>query len=332
MIKPLVTAFTLTTAALPVAAACTGESYFDRLTAEQRSTLDQAVADIPFSEGLIWTATKDADTITVVGTMHIFDPRLEAIRARVADAVTSSDIVLVEATPEDEAALQELIVTDPGRLFIVDGPTLPEQLDPETWEMIAAAATERGIPGFMAAKMQPWYLSLMLAIPPCAMTDMAAGVRGLDQMIMDDATAAGVPLQAVESFMTLFEIFQTETLEDQVDMLRVNLMTPDLQQEMFVAMLDRYFAEDVGRLWEMSRLAVSEIPELDPVEGAAMFAEMEEGLLNQRNRNWIPVILEATEAHDEIVLAVGAAHLIGDEGVLQLLQNDGWTLTRQTSP
>ena len=115
--------------------------------------LDQAVADIPFPEGLIWTATKGADTITVVGTMHIFDPRLEAIRAKVKDNVTDADLVLVEATPEDEAALQELIVTDPGRLFIVDGPTLPEQLDPETWEMIAAAATERGIPGFMAAKM-----------------------------------------------------------------------------------------------------------------------------------------------------------------------------------
>jgi len=328
MIKRLIAAFALASVGLPAAAQCVGANYLDRLSPAQTQTLDAAVADMPFASGLVWTARKADDTITVVGTMHIYDPRLEAIRARVADAVAGADLILLEATPEEEAQLQELIVTDPGRLFIVDGPTLPERLDEETWDMIAAAATDRGIPAFMAAKMQPWYLSLTLAIPTCAMADLTAGVRGLDQMIIDDGMAAGVPLQAVEPFTTLFDIFQTETLDEQIDMLRVNLMTPDIQQEMFVAMLDRYFAEDVGRLWEMSRIALSDVPDLDPAEAAEMFAQMEDGLLVQRNLNWIPVILEATEAHDDIVLAVGAAHLIGEQGVLQLLQDDGWVLTQ----
>ncbi len=111
-------------------------------------------------------------------------------------------------------------------------------------------------------------------------------------------------------------------------MLRVNLLAPDIQQQMFVAMLDRYFAEDVGRLWEMSRLAMADIPDLDPAESSVMFSEMQEALLSERNRNWMPVIADATNTHNEIVVAVGAAHLIGDQGVLQLLANDGWTLAR----
>lgn len=319
--------FTLT--ALPSAAACVGESYLDLMSDAQRAELSAAVAETPYAEGLIWTAEKSDSTITVVGTMHIYDPRLEEIRAKLNNTVANADLILLEATAEDEAKLQELLVREPDRLFIVDGPTLPELLDEDTWQLIASAASERGIPSFMAAKMQPWYLSLTLAVPSCAMSDMMEGARGLDHMISADAEAAGVPMQGVEPYTTLFDIFKDDSFDEQVDMLRISMLVPDLQQQMFVAMLDRYFAEDVGRLWEMSRIAISDVPEIDPTEGEAMFAEMEEALLNQRNRNWIPVITEATQSNDNIVVAVGAAHLIGDQGILRLLENEGWDLTRQ---
>lgn len=318
----------LSLVALPASAACSGESYLDRMTAGQQMQLSAAVADMPYAEGLIWTATKDSAAITVVGTMHIYDARLKDLRTKLAKTITGADLVMLEATPEEEAKLQNLITTDPGRLFIVDGPTLPELVDEETWQLIASAASERGIPSFMAAKMQPWYLSLTLAVPSCAMSDMMQGVRGLDHMIMQDAEAAGVPMQAVEPYTTLFDLFEEDSFDEQIDMLRASMLVPDLQEQMFVAMLDRYFAEDIGRLWEMSRIAMSDVPNLDPVEANAMFDEMEDALLKTRNRNWIPVITEASETHDNILLAVGAGHLIGNEGVLRLLENEGWTITR----
>ena len=118
-------------------------------------------------------------------------------------------------------------------------------------------------------------------------------------------------------------------MDEQIDMLRLSLLAPETQQQQFIAMLDSYFDGAVGRLWEMSRLAVADLPGLDPETGAALFDEMEESLLNQRNRDWMPVIAAAMENHDRIVAAFGAAHLIGDEGVLQLLENDGWTLQRR---
>jgi uncharacterized protein YbaP (TraB family) len=316
------------TLGLSATAACVGDSYFDLMTDAQRADLSASVADMPYAEGLTWTATKGADTLTIVGTMHIYDPRLELIRGKIANALQSADLVMLEATPAEEAELQRLVTTDPGRLFIVDGPTLPERLDEETWQMVADAATQRGIPSFMAAKMQPWYLSLTLAIPTCAIQEMISGVSGLDKMITQDAIDAGIPMQAVEPVTTLFDLFDGQTIEEQIDMLRVNMLAPDLQQQMFVSMLDLYFAEDVGRLWDMSRIAIADMPELDPAEGMAMFDEMQDALLDSRNRNWIPVITKATEDHDNIIIAVGAAHLIGDQGILQLFENEGWTITR----
>ncbi|SFS20303.1 TraB/GumN family protein [Yoonia litorea] len=324
-----VCAFTISTLfAAPVAAQCLGESYFDTMSAAQRAALDAQVADMPYAEGLTYEATRGDDRLVIVGTMHIYDPRLEIIRARIIEEVRNADLVMLEATAKEEQQLQEMISRNPELIFIVDGPTLPERLDEETWQMILAAAAERNIPSFMAAKMQPWYLSLMIAIPTCAMGDMLNGAQGLDKMIAADARAAGVPRQAVEPYTTLFSLFEDAPVEEQIDMLRVNMLSPDLQRGMFVAMLDRYFAEDVGRLWEMGRIAMADLPNVSPEEGMAMFDEMEESLLKTRNRNWIPVITEATEAYDNIVVAVGAGHLIGQEGVLQLLENEGWQITR----
>ncbi|KQB96366.1 hypothetical protein AL073_10265 [Loktanella sp. 1ANDIMAR09] len=314
--------------AFPAAAVCVGDSYLDQLTPQQEAQLSAAVADMPYSEGLIWTATKGTTEITVVGTMHIYDPRLGALRAQLAERVATADLVLLEATPKEEAQLEELITREPDRLFLVDGPTLPELVDEETWQLILAAAGERGIPSFMAAKMQPWYLSMTLAVPSCAMADMMAGARGLDQMIIEDAQAAGVPMQAVEPYTTLFDLFGDDNMDEQISMLRISMLVPELQQQMFVSMLDSYFAEEIGQLWELSRLAMSDVPGMDPAAGNAMFDEMEESMLNIRNRNWIPVITDAAKGRDDIVVAVGAGHLIGEQGVLQLLENEGWTITR----
>ena len=314
--------------ALPASAQCVGDSFYDLLSAGEKAELEASLVDMPYAEGLTWTATRGDDTLTIIGTMHVFDPRLEVIRAKMGEAVQTADLIMLEATPAEEAALQEMITTDPGRLFIVDGPTLPERLDEETWQMVSDAATERGIPVFMAAKMQPWYLSLTLAIPPCAMQEMLSGVSGLDKMIIADAKAAGVPMQALEPFTVLFDLFEGQSIEEQIDMLRVNMLDPALQQQMFVSMLDLYFTQEVGKLWNMSRIAIAQMPDLDPAEGMEMFAQMQEALLDRRNRNWMPVIEEATQTHDDVVLAFGAAHLVGDQGVLQLLEDAGWTITQ----
>ncbi len=318
----------LTFLGLPAAAQCVGTSYLDQMSPAQRADLAEATQALPYAQGTLWTAMRDDRTITIIGTMHIYDPRLEPIYAQMKDEIEGADLILLEATPEEEAELQELVISDPDLLFITDGPTLPTLLDEETWGLIAAAATDRGIPGFMAAKMQPWYLSLVLSIPPCATQDMLSGDLGLDHMISAGAIEAGVPMQALESVTTLFELFTSSPIDEQIDMLMINLANPEVQQQLFVSMLDSYFAQDVGTLWEMSRIAMTEVPGMNAETAADVFDEMEQSLLITRNLNWMPVIADAVAQHDELVVAVGAAHLIGDFGILRLLENDGWTLTQ----
>ena len=146
----------LATFAAPVAAQCTGASYLDRMGDAQRAELAASVAEMPYAEGLTYFATRGDDRLTIVGTMHIYDARLEIIRTRVSADVRSADLVLLEATSAEEQQLKDMITANPGLIFIVDGPTLPELLEEEVWQQLLQAASERNIPCFIAAKMQPW--------------------------------------------------------------------------------------------------------------------------------------------------------------------------------
>ena len=67
-----------------------------------------------------------------------------------------------------------------------------------------------------------------------------------------------------------------------------------------------------------------------PDEAQTMLDETNEALLAQRNRDWLPVILEAAATTEgPVIAAFGAAHLPGHAGVARLLEEDGFTLTRE---
>lgn len=319
--------FCLCLMAAPAVAQCSGPSLIERLDSSERIELDAAIADMPFAEGIFWQAERDGHKIIIVGTMHIADPRLDPIMDRIMPLLAGSDRLLLEMTPREQTAMQAALAEDPSLMFLTDGPTLPALLDEETWKALADAASDRNIPPLIAAKFRPWFLMLSLSMPTCAMGYLDQVQNGLDQMLMAAAKDGNVPMRALEPWDTIFTLFEQETLEEQLAFLRMGMLDAELQEEMFVGMLDGYFSGNVAEVWELSRLSLRYIPGIDPTDAEALF-EMTEGvLLADRTRAWIPVIERVADRHDQIMVAAGAAHLPGNDGMLALLQAQGWTIS-----
>lgn len=314
------------TAGTAAAQSCAGASLLDRLDPAARAVLAEAAEATPFGEGLFWQATRGEDRITLIGTMHLPDPRHDALVARAEPLIARADLLLLEMTPEEMDEMNAAMVADPGRIYLTEGPTLIDLMAPEDWALVAEAARLRQIPPFMAARFRPWFLMLTLSIPPCAMEDFASGGGGLDVMLMDLAEGAGVPMRALEPWDTLFTLMDEVPEQEQLDLVMSGLLDPQLQTEMFVAMLDGYFAGDVATIWGLTRVGMDLVPGLSEAEKDEMMALTEDLLLDRRNRAWMEGIDAAVAEADEIVVAVGAAHLPREIGVLRLLQEDGWTI------
>ena len=153
-------------------AQCDGVDLRATLTEPEQAEIAARLDGVPFTQGNHWTATRDGRSIHVIGTMHIDDPRMDAVAERLAPLIATADAVLVEATLEDQKQLQIEISTNPDLAFLT-GQTLIDLLPADKWETLAAAAKARGIPSFMAAKFQPWYLSLILSMSPCTLQELS---------------------------------------------------------------------------------------------------------------------------------------------------------------
>lgn len=312
---------------LPAFAQCRGENLLQSMPAADRAKLDALIAKHPYPTGNLWRAVKGDSTIHLMGTFHLSDPRFESYLKPLWPVVESADLILLEADRKAMEQLKTATLNDPTLLFIGDGPTLIDRLPPEEWDRVNTQMSARGIPGFLASKMQPWYVAMMLSIPPCAMAGIAAQ-NGVDQRIMARAAAENIPTRALEAYDVVFSALGGDDAEDELDMVRLGLAGADEGDAMIATLTAAYLAGNHRAIWELSRSQAMEVQATTDLDGAKMFAEMEVKLLTERNINWMPVIMAAADETDNILVAVGAAHLSGTDGVLYLLEQAGYALTR----
>lgn len=307
-------------------ATCNGTDLRTRLTADQTAELDALMRDMPYPDGNHWVAHKGGQTIHLIGTIHVADPRLPAVVDALAAVIASADALLVEATEVEEAQLKDAMANRPELISLTSGPTLIDLMPPEAWAKLAQAASERGIPPFMAAKFQPWYLSLVLGMPPCIMRTMKEGGEGLDKALLHIAQDNNVPTTALEPFDTLFTLMGQDPLEEQVALLQVGVESVAQSEDMTATLIEQYFDEDHGAIMPLNRVMARSWVNLPDAEFDAVFDDMIDTLITQRNANWLPRI---TAAQGVTVVAVGAAHLSGTHGLLNLLADEGYALRRQ---
>lgn len=314
-------------APLAAQAACGGRDLIADLPEATRADLLTAVDAVPFPRGNLWRATRDDDVLTIVGTFHLDDPRHLSTMARLAPLIDTARTVLVEAGPDEEAELKANIGRDPSLMFIVTGPTLPESLDADTWGRLQTALRDRSIPPFLGAKMQPAYLSMILGVPPCAVDALSGGDNGLDKKVIEYASEKAIPVQALEPYDTVFKVFSGMTSDEQLEMLKLSLALDGQAEDVFATIRNTYFTEDSRMMWEFSRWQTLQTGLIDPARVDAEYAEMEEALMASRNRAWIPVIEEALNRGPAFA-AFGALHLSGQDGVLALLERNGFRIDR----
>ncbi|MEO0917797.1 MAG: TraB/GumN family protein [Pseudomonadota bacterium] len=308
--------------AMTAAQSCGTRDLISELSSERLAEL-QALTEVrPYPEGNLYRAEAPGSSVTVVGTLHLPDPRHAETVEAVRSAITGADLLILEATSEAQKDIQAMTANQPELFFLTEGPTLIDLLSEDEWARLTNELAAYGIPGFMASKFQPWFLGMTLAIPPCALTAVQQGERGLDGLLEKVARDAGTPIAELDDIEALMALLSSDPLERQIEGLRMWLdMKVDGSAEI-TTMVERYFQGKAREAVEFSRLLLEErnIP-------IAMFDDMMQSILEDRNAAWEPMIIEWVAGKDA-VLAVGAAHLSGESGVLRALERAGYTITR----
>ncbi|MCM2562679.1 TraB/GumN family protein [Lutimaribacter sp. EGI FJ00015] len=304
----------------PALALCEGSDLIAELPAETRASLDAAVAETPYPEGLLWQATRGDTRLTIFGTYHIRHKRTEAHANALAPVIARADAAYFEMNRDDKARTQRAFGSDPSLMFITQGPTLPDLLSEAEWQLFKTQMEARGFPSFMAAKMKPIWGSMMLGIGPCQARSGALDAEGIDMALAESAATQGVPDLSLEDWRTVMTLTDGYDMDEQLEMLRLSFAFADHADDLQHTLLQRYLSGEIALLWEYSRLLSVEQGGKTAVEE---FAQFEDILLTQRNRAWVELLQEQS---GDIFIAAGAAHLPGENGVLQLLEQQGFDI------
>jgi uncharacterized protein len=259
----------------------------------------------PIARPFHFLAEKNGQRLHVLGTVH-----LGIAPSRLPDSVWKA----VEGSPIFAMETDTHDVTEQfDALMRKDGTTLDQELGAEYWAKLEAALGAQLAEGIKGMKTSVAVILLQVRAMP--MTEP------MDEVLRTRAAAAGARVEFLEEAS-----FQDALLEKWLDVRALRSTLDDLEgtDEALRQLLTAYARGDEVAVSSLStdRTAWAASGRTD-----AEFDEMNREILLDRNASWIAP-LEKLAGEGEVFCAVGAAHLFGAGGVLELLETRGWTIAR----
>lgn len=303
---------------------CRGQNLIEQMPPGEREALMARAEDVPFGRGLLWRAELEGRVITLFGSFHLPHSQTRAHEQRIMPLADAAEITFFEMNAEDVARFESDMQTAPDLMFVDHGDaTLPTLLSETEWKDLSGKMQARGFPPFMAAKMKPMFASMMLGLSPCKLRQMQQGRTGIDRSLAERLANENMPSRSIEHYRTALELLDAYPAEKQIEMLRLSLLQDIDAEDMTETLYRAYIDEEIALIWEYTRRLSLETGSADAAEDFALFEKL---LLTDRNKTWMDEL--RTAKAQRILVVVGAAHLMGETGLLNLLEADGYTVTR----
>jgi uncharacterized protein len=308
--------------------ACNGVSLVKQLAESNPQKLAEVRARASGTRngsGLLWKIEKSGIAPSYLfGTMHVTDPKVTRMPDAAQAAFDGAGTVVIETIEIlDPAIAQAVLVSRPELTMFTDGTTLTSLLDEEETKLIEAELSRRDIPLALVSQMKPWMISGLVALPACEMARKARGVEFLDIKIAKTARTQGKELLGLESIGEQMAAMADLPIEFHIRGLIETIKLADLMPDIMATMTDLYLKGEIAQIMPLILAAGPQGAEQD-IDGYAQFEERIVRMRNHVMAERAAPILDAGNAF----IAVGALHLPGEEGVVALLQDAGYTVTQ----
>lgn len=336
VLKPLALAATLAASCYPVAPAaaqanaapaspmrCNGFNLLDKLAATDPAVHDRIVAKtaaLRNGDALLWKLEKPGSPPShLLGTVHLTDERITRLGPATEAALSTASVLLIEnaAKPTGPTMRSNSAILDAG--IYTDGRSLDTVLSESEFEEVRAATG--GMPPEILRRYRPWIVSLMLSASACERQRIANGHRVLDMVVAERASDRGIPIEGLETTEEQISALAAIPDDEQLGMLRASIALIGDSENLRETMVQLYLARRMGALWEL-QLALAEKAGVP----ASAFASFERTLIVERNRRMRDAALPYLEQGGAFI-AVGALHLAGDTGLVELIRSAGYTVS-----
>ncbi len=269
------------------------------------------------SRSFAWEVKSRTNTVTLFGTIHVGKASFYPLPAAVETAFMRARKVVVEADISRDGGLADI----QSLISYASPDSLDQHIPVELYARLNMQLGPLGIPIRAARSMKPFVVAGLLAIAEYQRLgyDMT---RGVDAYLIQQAKAAGKPLEELESPRAQLAMLAGMPAELQEAFLdnAVTAIEQKRNADQVTGMVNAWQSGDAKLMEEVST---------EVNAGQRLQARLDDVLLHQRHPGMLKKIEGYLAERDPVFVAVGSLHLVGKRGLLQLLKDKGYEVNQK---
>lgn len=263
----------------------------------------------------LWAVKGAHNTVYLLGSVHVLKPGDRELPAEDLRAYRKAAALVMEIDLNSLGADRSLGI-DPKLETLPAGQTLAEVLGPSIYERFSAHVHTLGLDAAAFGSFQPWFAAMAMQQAELAQQGFDAG-SGVDEQFAERAAGDHKPIIALETVGQQLGFFAHLSIEEQRRFLLYMLDDADDTLDSADAVVAAWRSGDVAQLERLLRESSEQYPELFRM------------LTTDRNRRWLPTVTGLLAARQDYLVIVGALHLVGQDGLVNLLRQAGYQVEQR---
>ncbi|MCU7959709.1 MAG: TraB/GumN family protein [gamma proteobacterium symbiont of Bathyaustriella thionipta] len=269
-----------------------------------------AAQAMPFPQGRLFSVQSPQGQLSYVfGTMHSEAPEVIELPAAIQQKFAQSSTLALELEMTPEVILRAFTA-----MMLTDGRQLSDIIGARLYQQLVPLMQTQGLSEMMLSRMKPWGVFALLSAPK-----QKNGLF-LDIRLYQQAQLEGKSTFSLETVEEQLDVFDRLSDADQIRLLRQAVAQFDDRKRQFAELQQRYLAGDLAGLMQMNDESMQGIEK-------ALVDRVMDSLLLQRNRR-MAERLQPLLNQGGVFVAIGALHLPGENGLLQLLKEQGYQVEK----
>jgi uncharacterized protein len=263
----------------------------------------------------LWRVSKDDHSLYLLGSIHYLRRENFPLHKSIIDAFEASERLVFEIDLNRVSPDVAQRVTLEKAVYH-DGQTLQQNVSQETYRLAEQHAAKLGINMKVMSPMKPWFVALTLVAIKFQQIGLEPNL-GVDHYLAERAKSSGKSTSGLETLEFQIGLLDQLSKRDQESLLRETVVELDLLDANINKIVQAWLKGDDQSL-ESLLLA-----------GMKQFPEVHEKIIVERNRRWVRQIEKILAQDGGSMVVVGAAHLVGKDGVIEMLKARGYTLEQR---
>lgn len=268
-----------------------------------------------YDHGLLWKIEGGgAAPSYLFGTMHSADPEVATPPRTLRRILAAVDSLTVEVVIDQQVQMEIS-----QAMLLPDGMLLGDIAGPGLLQRTVETGARYGLPAPVVQRFRPWALYTIFSLPPSELQRQAAGEVALDKVLENYAQESGLPIYQLEEPGEQLSVLAGYPEEDQLRLLDLTIAHQHEVEDYFQRMKGLYLAGDLSG---MNAIMTESMAELPP----DLMQDFDQKLVTERNHR-MAERMTSRLAEGNALIAVGALHLYGEQGIPALLAAAGYTVT-----